>query len=300
MKKWKVILLALVLVLSGCGETDMQTETTADGPLTQMAVDAMSDEQIEKLLLGDWAYPPISYYDIEHMYGRVDVTLNEDGTTEWANYPVETTWEVKDGKFIFRSSEFELSSDVVVTDGQITVDGSLMRVDRFNGLLDEMFTFVELTPENVSEYLQIDIVTDAQANAFGNRETNVVIQIKPNADEGIYMECSWDTEVQLVIPEHTVSEVYRGTQQQYVQAEQIESISSDMFGRTGGFFGFLGEKDSTVHEITADQIRFGDVSGKLVYVNSEYVDEVRNEEGERIVVINGEDHYCGMWSFLAG
>lgn len=96
----------------------------------------------------------------------------------------------------------------------------------------------------------------------------------------------------------------------YCEIVIYTEIEKDDFGVINGdtstyaSHGFsLGSKNveneyEVIHNITADQISFGRVTGKITFIRSEFVKEVKKAENSSsrvLVLYNDEEEYSGMW-----
>lgn len=339
MKKGLSLILVLVmcLCLCACGKSDavknVESMLKQVGPVTEEnleevyavvnAYDALSREEQEQVkkydnlmeeldawltaeIPGKWTQEPKHLYNVDEMYDKVDLTLNEDGTAE--NNFVTGPWYVEDGVVKIQNGKSNHIYYTYYEDGQLSLGSAsnlLIPQEKFRSMMDDILVEVELTPENIGEYCQIKVYTEQVMDDFGvltgDTRTYAVLDSKKRADGLIYLESSDDLAIELIIPEHTYR--YQSKNRAWrdgVEEEDTYTIKNTPFGRYGGSLGSKDVKNEyeKIHDITADQISFGRVAGKIVFLREEYVSEVKKDDDSisRIIVLkNGEEIHSSTW-----
>lgn len=262
------------------------------------------DDWLELLIMGEWVDEPFYFYDIEEMYNTVTVTLNEDMTAD-GEY-LFGDWRVEDGELIIDDGEGEYMYSIYLDGDEVyigSVSYKMMPREKYTALLDDMFVTVELTPENIADYCRIIIFTETEKDAFGavTGDTNTFATLESTVfkDGLLYMECSDDLAIELLLPEHKSSFTSDG-KRWYDSTEEASSqiIQYCPYGGWGSLLGYESKDGyASVHEITADQITFGRVSGKITFIRGDYVKEITNDSTSRVLVLhNGEEIYAGSWT----
>lgn len=338
MKRICMWILAAVLVFSlcGCGKSeavknvedmiDSIGTVTADS-LTAIdaameAYEALTEEEVEKVenysvlaeardaclemhMTGGWVYEPKYFYNVEEMYADCDITLNEDKSAD-GEY-VSGTWRVEDGKLKINNGEYDVQYTIYRDNGDIKIgsgNSKMMRTEDFKALLDEMFVIVEVTPENVADYCRCVIYTEIDEDDFGTitGDTYTFTTLVSNVyDDGLlFLEGSDDLAIELLIPEHEYK--YRSGDRWRTYTEEADAyvVKRTPYGSRSNSLGNKNaERDyENVHEISADDITFGRVTGKITFIKAEYVKEVKQDENgtsRLLVLFNDEEIHSGQW-----
>lgn len=339
MKKISTLILALAvcLLLCACGKSEAVKnveamvrgiDTVSAENLDRVyavidAQEALPDEEAEKVkgydalmdaldtyleanLPGQWVYSPNYFYNVEEMYEKVDLTLNPDGSAS-GNH-VSGPWRVEDSVVKIDNGKSDYWYYTYFEDGKLflgSTQSKMIPVEKYKALLDDMFTIVEITPENVADYCEITLYTEIDEDAFGvitgDTRTYPTLVSKVYDDGLLYADASDDLAIEILIPEHTYQYQSKGR----AWRKQTDEADTYVFKHTpyGSSSSSLGYKNvkseyEAVHDIAADQISFGRVTGKIVFIRSEYVEAVKKDENSNsrlLVLKNGEDMHAGMW-----
>ena len=337
----KIISLVLVLVmclsLCACGKSEAVKNVEAmiaaidtvsienlDAVYSAMnAYDALSKEDAEKVknydamtdaldqwleanLPRQWVYQPTYFHDIEEMYNKVDLTLNEDGSA--VGNHVSGPWRVEDGVLKIDAGKSDYVYYTFFEDGKLSVGSTgtkMIPVEEYRAMLDDMFMSVEITPENVADYCEIVIYTEIDDDDFGvvtgDTRTYPTLASKVYDKGLIYFEGSDDLAIELLIPEHTYQYQSRGRKWRTQTDEADEFVfKRTPYGSSGPTLGHKSVKNEyeAIHDITAEQITFGRVTGKIVFVRSEYVKNVTkdtNSSSRLLVLSNDIEVHSGSW-----
>lgn len=332
-----ILMVALCLCLCACGKSEevkaVEEMVAAIGEISEdnleAALDAMaayddlSKEDAEKVknydkmtdavdqwlterLKGEWVYEPKTLYNVEDLYEKVDVTLGPDGNAV-TNF-VSGPWSVEDGVVHIDAGKSDYIYYVFYEEGNLrigSIASKMMPCDEYKELLDNMLVTVELNESNVSDYCEVVIYTEEEADAFGvitgDTRTYVMLTSKVYDQGLLYLDGSDDLAIELLIPEHPRKYQSKG------RAWRNRTDEADTYvvkyNPYGSYGGSLGSKNveneyEDVHEITADQITFGRVAGKITFIRKEYVQEVKQREGSSsrmLVLTNGEEMTAGTW-----
>lgn len=271
--------------------------------------DAMTDEldaYLESVLAGHWIHQPTYFNDIEEMYQKVDLTLNADGTAvgNFASGP----WRVEDGVVKIDNGKANYVYYTFFEDGRLLLgspNSKMIPVEEFHTLLDDMFVTVEITPENVADYCEVVLYTEIDEDDFGvvtgDTRTYPTLVSKVYDQGLLYFDGSDDLAIELLIPEHP-SQYKSGDRSWRSQTEDAREyvVKRTPFGSSGMSLGHksVDSQYESVHDITADQITFGRVTGKIVFIREEYVLEVKKDEtsSSRLLILDNDiEVHAGTW-----
>lgn len=333
MKKLFVALLAAALVFSLCGCAKSEAVTNVETLISQLgtihledsekvaqareAYDALTEEEaaqvenaalllsaenrlMELVLMGDWAFTPEEYRDIPEMYDVVDLTLWDDMTVSGG--AITGTWYVDGDQLRIDNGETISSYEILFEEEQLRLafgqDKVLIRTDDMNAKLDDMFTFVELTAENIDIYCDILWFTEDVVDKFGTPtgEYTTRITFGSNAiDDGLMYFGNEDVVVELLIPEHTYTRSKATKNFKYTQEAGTCELSGCLYGADGYAAEFFDEEGYLIsHKVNS--VSIGRVKGTLILVNSAYVSAVEEDDGQRYLVMdNGSRVHTGRW-----
>ena len=271
--------------------------------------DAMTDKLdsfLTEKVTGVWVYEPTYFYNVEEMYEKSDLALNADGNAKASH--VEGPWRVEDGVIRIDSGKADYVYYIPVIDGKLRVGSTqnpMIPAEEYKALLDAMFVTVEITPENVSDYCEIVIYTEIEKDDFGviNGDTSTYATLANKVlDQGLlFFEESDDMAIELLVPEHTYKyQSHGGSWHEYTDEADTCVIKSYPYASHGFSLGNKNVKNEyeSIHNITADQISFGRVTGKITFIRSEFVKEVKKSENfsSRVLVLyNDIEENSGMW-----
>lgn len=332
-----VLVLACCLCLCACGKSEevkaVEAMVSAIGEISEdnleaaldavAAYDELSDEDAKKVkkydqmtdaldqwltehLAGEWVQEPKYLYNVEDLYEKVDLTLGEDGTAE--NSFVSGPWRVEDAVVRIDAGKGDYVYYVYYEGGELRI-GSLaskmMPSEEYKALLDDMLVTVELNESNVADYCQVVIYTEIEEDDFGviTGDTRTYATLTSTVrDQGLlYLDGSDDLAIELLIPEHPRKYQSKGRAwRTRTDDADTQVIKRNPYGTYGGSLGSKNVENEyeDVHDITAEQISFGRVTGKITFIRSEYVQEVKKNENSisrTLVLTNGEEMTAGTW-----
>lgn len=332
-----LLVLVLCLALCACGKSEavknVEAMIDAVGPISMesleaaysamSAYEALSQEDAEKVknyakmadeldawltdyVAGEWVYSPKYFYNVEEMYDKVDLTLNADGSAVGSH--VTGPWRVEEGVIRIDNGKADYVYYTFFEDGKISIgspNSKMISTEDYKALLDDMFVIVEISSENVADYCEVVLYTELDEDDFGvvtgDTRTYPTLVSKV-CDEGLlFIEGSDDLAIELLIPEHTYQYQSRGRAWR-TQTDKADEyvVKRNPYGSSGAS---LGNKDveneyEAIHDITAEQITFGRVTGKIIFIRSEYVKEVKKSDqySSRVLVLyNDEEMTAGNW-----
>lgn len=332
-----VLTFVLLLVLCGCGKSEavknVESMIEAVGTVTAESLDTIDaamdaydalpeeektkvenyavltaalDDCLELNLVGPWVYEPNYFYNVEEMYDKTELTLNADMTASGEYNSGD--WRVEENKLMINNGEYDIQYSIYRDGDKLRighVNSKMMRVEEFNALLDEMFVTVEITPENVADYCEVVIYTEIEEDDFGvitgDTRTYATLVSKVYDDGLLYMEASDDLAIELLIPEHKY-QYKSGSRNWRTRTEEADEyvVKNTPYGSYGGSLGskYVENEYEQIHEITADQISFGRVTGSITFIKAEYVDTVKEDENgySRLLILNdGTEIHAGSW-----
>lgn len=334
MAMWMV---AFCLCLCACGKSEevkaVEEMVAAIGEISEdnleaaldavAAYDDLSEEDAEKVknydkmtealdlwltehLTGEWTQEPKTLYNVDELYEKVDLTLGEDGNA--VNNFVSGPWRVEDAVVRIDAGKSDYVYYVYYEEGVLGIGSMSYRMmpsEEYQELLDEMLVTVELNESNVGDYCQIVIYTEEVEDDFGvvtgDTRTYATLSSKMYDQGLLYLDGSDDLAIELLIPEHPRRYQSNGRAwRSRTNDADTYVVKRNPYGTHGGSLGSknLENEYEDVHEITADQITFGRVTGKITYIRSEYVQEVKqkdNSSSRVLVLSSGEEMTAGTW-----
>lgn len=165
---------------------------------------------------------------------------------------------------------------------------------------EELYVTVELTPENINDYLefrpyQIEYV-DAFGNGTGKFDCGVAISSKV-FDQGLVYWSSEDVGIEVFVPHDYMASEYAGW--------SVFTSGSQSFGWQSGStvvenpFGFvvygMNNEESEIPDFHPETLSFGNAKGTLTFVRAEYVESISNEGGRTVILTNGQMQRTGTW-----
>ena len=211
-------------------------------------------------------------------------------------------WYVSDGKIYIDEGEYFYHLDVTTENGITYIDRSgfgFMRVEDRNALLDDMFVFVDLTAENVADYCGIAIRTEEETDSFGeytgDTNTRVILTSKVYDQGLMYFDCSDDLAVEVIVPAHKYTYITSWGTRVYENEEESFTVTYSLYGYYGHSVGYKWESSESIPDLKAENITFGRVQGSIIFINAEYVDDVKLNNGTRYLVIGDQEHYQGSY-----
>ncbi len=165
---------------------------------------------------------------------------------------------------------------------------------------EELFVTVELTPENINDYLefrpyQIEYV-DAFGEGTGKFDCGVAISSKV-FDQGLIYWSSEDVGIEVFITHDYFSSEYEGwsvftSGSQSFGWESGSTVLEQPFGFV--VYGFNNEQE-TLPDFHPETLSFGNAKGTLTFVRAEYVESISNEGGRTVTLTTGDTKITGYW-----
>lgn len=266
------------------------------------ALDALLTEAV----VGQWVYEPTYFYNVEEMYEEVDLSLSPDGTAVGTH--VSGPWRVEDGVVKVNNGKSDHWFYTFYEDGKLSigsVNSKMMPVEEYKALLDDMFVIVEIDSQNVADYCEVVLYTEIDEDDFGvvtgDTRTYPTLVSKVVDDGLLFLDGSDDLAIELLIPEHPYKYQSKGRAWRTRTDEADEFVvKRNPFGSSGASLGYKSVESEyeAIHDITAEQISFGRVTGKIVFIRAEYVKEVRKDPdsiSRQLILTNGEEMHSGTW-----
>lgn len=331
MKKAISLLLALVLCLSlcACGKSEavknVEAMIDALGEITLESINAIcsaedaynaltEDEQkkvknyetltkardsyYEFALVGEWCDTYINLYDVEEMYDRVFMILYEDKS--FVSYEgggeYTSTWHVENSTLMM-DNYGQFTIDEVDRKLYLDYDGPSFKapVHEFYAILDEMFLVVDLAEVDVTEYCEPFLYNFQDVDTWGDPIDEVckmlMLKNKLYDDGWLYLSQSDDFAIEVLVPEYTVSNEEKIT-------ASIEITTSIPFEAVLKLYYWNAEDDEPSCNLNMDDVVLGRTRGKIIYINSAYVKEVKQDEWGRILIndfTESGDFLSGSW-----
>lgn len=261
------------------------------------------NECLELQLAGDWAVNPLEYlYNVSpDLYNEVTLALGEDRKAE-SEY-MSGDWYVEDGYLCIDDGSGVYHLELAVhEDGSIEIDPKgfgYIRVEERNAMLDDMFVFVDLTPENIEEYCGFAIHTEAERDSFGeltgDTNTRVIVTSKVYDQGLLYFECSDDLAVEVNVPAHSYTYTSSWGTRQYEEEAESFTVNFGLYSYYGHSVGYKWADSESIPDLDASDLSFGRVQGSVVFINSKYVDDVRVKDGIHYLVVGGQEYYIGTY-----
>lgn len=254
--------------------TEKEQGKVKNAEILLAAMDVMEQERQETLqwLEGDW----VSLYSLLNgfVYNEAQPTLNRevvlsvDGDNVLFNGK-ETEWKCMDGGIRLGNMTNLVKpvqhSDitVLVTEGAETM--SYVRLED----VDKLFVQVTLTPDNISDYVQIINVPCKVVDNFGTvlGEGSSYWFASKVYDEGLIYFDSHELHL----------EYFR---EYYPGREPSRTETTQLYGGPNGYSSTNGQ----INWVTADKLTLGRVTGTVLYVRAEYAQMVLKNEMRSVEV----------------
>ena len=332
MKKAISLLLALVLCLSltACGKSEavknVEAMIDALGEITLESIDAIrsaedaynaltADEQkkvenyksltaardayFELALVGDWAELYINLYDVEGMYNQLRMVLNADMTgTEYADGEEAFTWSVTDCILNVDYGGATRPLNIVEENNQISLeqDGwTLLTGDDYRAYLDDIFLIVDLSEVDVNEYCEPVLYNFQDVDTWGEPIdevcTMLMLKNKLYEDGWLYLSQLDDLAIEIFTPEYNVS-----SKEETIASSEI--TVSEPFGAVYKLYYWYIEDGEPTCDLKMGDVAFGRTRGKIIFINSAYVKEVKQDEWRRVLIndfTESGDFFSGSW-----
>ena len=275
---------------------------------------AARDRYYEFALVGNWHDTYIWVKDVMENYERPPyLVLNADMTgVEYGDGGIEDaiTWSVKNRnlEFTFESGN-TLSFPVLDENGKISLDGftNLLKEDDYFAYLDQIFLIVDVEQNNVNDYFGFEIYDYEYVDEWNEPTgTHFVRAILTNElyDQGwLYLETSNDFAIEVCYPQFSGYITYEDGRISNFDWDEgsFTLIAGYPFNFDEGLYVASYKTGSKItHDLTIDELSFGRTRGTIVFINSNYVSEVKLcEDGYSRVLttdFSGEQEiYSGYW-----
>lgn len=160
---------------------------------------------------------------------------------------------------------------------------------------------VELSAENIAEYLEFLPYEIEYLDAFGNGTGRYDCGISLSSkvfDSGLVYWSSEDIAIEILFPENytyqTVGNwsVYSAGSQPWGW-ENGSTVVKEPLGAV--VYGFSNDKVSEMPNFYPELLSFGNVKGTITFVKADYVESVSNEGGRTVFLKDGQAQLIGYW-----
>ena len=277
---------------------------------------ATRDRYYELVLAGEWCYSKVYLYELENEYDRVSFKLNTDMTATDMIGTVqefEGQWSVSDCRLTISGEGNVIYNtyDVVEEDGKIRltfpdIGMEWIRREELLDLLDDAFLIVDLAEVDLTEYFGLQILdyesTDDWDDPTGDHTIRAIVTNRLYDQGWVYLKSSDDLALEILYPQFQAHTVYEdGHTWNRTTEAGSHTFTWCPFDFAAGLWIDSYSTDSMgTHDLTADQLSFGRAKGTIVFINSEYVSEIRpSEDGYSRVLITAftedQEYYSGSW-----
>lgn len=253
------------------------------------------DDYYAQVLSGQWCNDSVhaNIYpgDIAWLKQTV-LELREDGTyTYYRDGETTGSWRVNQG-YLELEGLYAGSFEIQQRQGRLYLSGFdyLCQAEWFRPWLDEVFLVVEITPENITDYIYVTGCLQDVKNEWGDylwTDTHLILETTPQEQGWIYLE-SADFMAEVIIPAHKHTTRYsNGTTGSYSCVEESYTVTDTQFKDPGigpcalcrGGHDFTEETDLKCKTFT-----FGRAKGTLLFIHSDYA-AVSYRDGYRYVTL---------------
>lgn len=278
----------------------------------ESAYNALSDEEKAKITNSDVLYTAWADYYYACLLGDWQtISTGEQIFTLSANDSLAvqgytSTWKYF-GNYILVNLGAEVQFDISDIDDVIVLEhpelGTLVKNEDYKKIFDKYFVDVELTTENISDYIEflpykIEYV-DAFGDGTGRYDCGVATSSKV-FDDGLVYWSSGDVAIEIIIPNNymeSLGDTYHWS---------IYSAGSHSWGWENGktvvdqvfaavIYGFSNYEFETMLDFHPEMIAFGRAQGTITFVKAEYVESISNEGGRTVILTNGLKNKTGYW-----
>lgn len=284
MKKIMCLLLALqvVLFLCACGKSEPAKTTDAQTMEALETVDlqqdrAAEDKALQEAMSGEWV-------DIESYLRAQPITMTLEGQgvvtlNGMVEKPLRSWWKVENGEiFIDGFNSYERNMEETNGVSYLQIKGTQFTFTFVKSAdFEKIFEVVELTNENVSDYIEIVDVPYQRKNDAGEveHEGTAVWLASKVYEQGLwYVQEDFETGVKIEV---------KSPKGKMVNSYSPFGVCSDDFWQQEGFYS----------QITAEKCTFSNANGKIYFVRSEYA-TMKVENGTVILEVLGTK--CDRWN----
>lgn len=255
------------------------------------------DAYYSQVLPGDWCDNNISSsvdaHEVERLKNTV-LTLGEDGTyTYYRDGETTGTWRVNQG-YLELEGLYAGNFEIQQRQGRLYLSGFdyLCQAEWYRPWLDEVFLVVDITPENVADYVCVTGCLRDIKNEWGDyirTDKETILETKLQEQGWIYLY-SGDFMAEVVFPahRHTVTDS-RGRTSHYSCPEETWTVDWADFQDPGigncDLVGGANPETVSVVDLQGASFTFGRAKGKLLFIRSDYA-IVTIEDGYRYVTMN--------------
>jgi len=257
------------------------------------------DQYLMHLVAGDWFLMEDGLDYVPGISQKQSISLNADGSAEGSHIKDNATWYVSDERVYLVEEEIIGYYKIVRENNGITLKGvyggsTLITRDDYESRFSDIYTVVELTPENVTEYCQFELV-EVPEEPFSTEGSDIVwtylmLSSKLYESDWIYLDVSDDFLLELVIPEHEGLGWGPGYRYTNEEMELHVYFTDDLCGCAASAGGLMGYEDGNtgyLHKFELKDIQVARVEGTVTYVKKDHVQEVRQHGFSRELFING-------------
>lgn len=283
-----------------------------------------SDRLYESQLPGEWFCVDMPFDASNRI--SANLILNADGTAKSREFTLNggyesMKWSVSGGMLTLQGNDVSFSYKIVENEGYLSLESG--NYSPAMSYLKDLFLQVELTSENVTDYFawttgSMDYDSVLENGEIGHHFSTVITLDNLLLDEGWYYFMTgedfhleynyaahkkWYYEVSAsgnltapglalrVAAGSGLTEAHQSPFELYDWANATEIVSV----LSGGYV--FGQSITTMSTLTPEQFSFGQVSGTICYVNSDYAEATADESGRsrflRLICGNWGDIYVG-------
>ena len=292
-----------------CSAEDAYSALTAEEQAKvenhQTLVDAR-DTYYELVLAGNWYSTQISL-DVESNYENLGLVLNADLSCTNHEYGETSsgTWSVENS--ILRTSfekDWENSYVIAEVDGTISLaleysesGNTLMREEDYFAWLGNIFLTVDLAEVDLNDYFEIIAyeydVTDEWGDSTGTGYTSILLKNKLYDQGWMFLDKKNDYAIEILYPEYNIN-VQNTNGSSELSHYEAGSFTVDWYTPYTWHNPYYLDSYGTDYVATSDmdleQVTFGRARGTFIFINSDYVVEVKKHDQDctnnRILVIN--------------
>lgn len=248
----------------------------------------------ELMLVGKWYDSYIWVESPETNLTRpAYLTLNADKTgVECGDGGIENpfTWSIDKNILTVKFEKANMSYIIEEDNNTIILtrensDWKLLKEENYFAYIDDVFVFADLSEVDLSEYVGIEILDYAMKDEWGDPtgEHYIHVVLKNMIyDQGwLYLSSSDDFAIEVLYPEHhSIYSSQDGTSWDRTVEAGSYTVAVYPYDFDSGLRLGVYDNDSTVtHDLNVDEMSFGRARGTIVYINSKYVSQVKQNEG---------------------
>lgn len=271
---------------------------TAEAALDELEIQQAEHEAVCAWLVGEWIPIANDMYE----YSPVAYSFAADGTFKWGG--VDGTWLCDEDTIMINAAGLNANITKKEVNGLTYLDGGTMMDSLVReGDIASIFEIVELTDENISNYVEFRSYEIEYVDAFGEGtgyyDCGVATSNKVYNAGLVYWD-SKDIAIEVFFPKGYYASlgdtdrwsIYAAGSNVFIQ-EAKNTVLDEIFNYVVyGFSNGYNEPNLNFHP---ESLSFGRAKGTIVFVKEPFVSSISNKASHSATLIFGLERQTGYW-----